>query len=207
MFFQRQCKITFICHGTTINTEENRFFDNEKFPPINETGREEMKKISLWIENKGLKIDNIFSSPALRCVQSCSILSEHVHQDFETISSLSGRKIGSWSGLSIEDITKKSPNQIQQFFKEAETFWPENGESLANFNSRILNSLNEIINNNIQKRIIIVTSADVIQAAAASALNIPLNSQFKIYIPSGSATQISYFKDFASLIYSAYIPS
>ena len=51
-----------------------------------------------------------------------------------------------------------------------------------------------------------VTHGSVIQAVVANALSIPLKDQFKVYIPTGSATQISYFEDFASLVYSAYIP-
>ena len=64
----------------------------------------------------------------------------------------------------------------------------------------------KIIENNLNKRLIIVTHGDVIQAAIANALEIPVQHQFKVYIPTGSATQISYFEDFASLVYSGYLP-
>ena len=75
MLFKRKCKITFIRHGATINTEENRFFDDENYPAINVNGKEEMEKIAIWVKNKGLKVDKIFSSSALRCEQSARILS------------------------------------------------------------------------------------------------------------------------------------
>ena len=74
------------------------------------------------------------------------------------------------------------------------------------FNKRVADYIENIVKNNIHKRIIIVTHGDIIQAAIAKALNVPLNDQFKIYIPTGSATQISYFEDFASVVYSSYIP-
>ena len=41
-----------------------------------------------------------------------------------------------------------------------------------------------------------MTHGSVIQAVVANALSIPLKDQFKVYIPTGSATQISYFEDF-----------
>ena len=104
MFFKRKCKITFIKHGATINTEENRFFDDENFPAVNETGRIEIEKISEWVKNKGLKVDKIYTSSALRCVQSARILSDNFRQDFEIIDSLTNRKSGSWSGLTLEEI-------------------------------------------------------------------------------------------------------
>lgn len=206
MIFKRKCKITFIKHGTTINTEENRFFDDEKFPAINETGRIEMEKISEWIDNSGLKIDKIYTSPALRCVQSTRILSNTCNQDFEIVYNLTSRKKGIFNGLSIEEIEKKYPGHIEQYYKNAENYTPEGAESIISLNKRVDEIIQNIINKNNNKRLVIVTHGEIIQAAVANAIGIMPNNQFKIYIPAGSATQISYFEEFASLIYSAYIP-
>jgi len=202
MLFKRKCKITFIRHGSTINTDENRFFDDETYPAINSAGRKEMEKISQWVKNKGLKIDKIYSSSALRTIQSSDILSNICERDFEILYELKSRKAGIWSGLSFEEIEQKYPNMLDEFHEHPETFCPEGAETLSDLNKRVDN----IINKNLHKRLIIVTHGDVIQAAIANALNIPPGNQFKIYIPTGSATQISYFEDFASLVYSAYIP-
>ena len=206
MFFKRKCKITFIKHGATINTEENRFFDDESYPAINETGRIEMEKISEWIKNKGLKVDTIYTSSALRCVQSARILADVCKQDFEILDSLTGRINGKWSGLSIDEIDKQHPEFLSRYYEDPQNFWPEGGESLMQLNERVNNVINEIINNNLHKRLIIVTHGEVIQSAIANAVGIPLENQFKTYVPAGSATQISYFEDWSSLIYSAYIP-
>ncbi len=206
MFFKRKCKITFIKHGATINTEENRFFDDENFPAVNETGRIEIEKISEWVKNKGLKVDKIYTSSALRCIQSARILSDNFRQDFEIIDSLTNRKSGSWSGLTLEEIENKFPQELENYYKNPEKFTPEGAEALADFNKRVDDVIKSIIENNLHKRLIIVTHGEVIQAAIANAIGIPLNNQFKTYIPSGSATQISYFENWSSLIYSAYIP-
>ena len=112
----------------------------------------------------------------------------------------------SWSGLSLEDIESKFSGQLSLYYKEPEHFTPVGAESLEEFNNRVAEYIENIVKNNIHKRIIIVTHGDIIQAAIAKALNVPLNDQFKIYIPTGSATQISYFEDFASVVYSSYIP-
>lgn len=206
MLFKRRCKITFIAHGATINTEENRFFDDEKYPAINANGKVEMEKIAYWVKNKGLKIDKIYSSSALRAVQSVGILSEICNHEFEIMQGLENRKIGKWSGLSYEEIDEKYPNAIENFYKNPQEYSPEGAETILDFNKRIGAIINKIIEENLDKRLIIVTHRKVIQAAVANALELPLKSQFKIYIPTGSATQISYFEDFASLVYSAYLP-
>lgn len=206
MLFKRKCKITFIRHGATINTEENRFFDDENYPAINVNGKEEMEKIAIWVKNKGLKVDKIFSSSALRCEQSARILSSVCKSEFETIDNLTSRKVGSFSGLTFEEIEQKYPNKLSEFHKNPEEFCPEGGETTIEFNKRVNDIIESIIEQNQGKRLIVVTHGSVIQAVVANALSIPLKDQFKVYIPTGSATQISYFEDFASLVYSAYIP-
>ncbi|MBQ9246324.1 histidine phosphatase family protein [bacterium] len=206
MLFKRKCKITFIRHGSTINTEENRLFDDESYPAINSNGKEEIEKISEWVKEKGLKIDKIYASPALRTVQSARILSEICNLEFEILNDLNSRKVGLWSGLSFDEIEKKFPNMLEAYHENPENYCPEGGETAIDYNQKINNIINNIIENNLHKRLIIITHGEVIQAAIANALNIPLCNQFKVYIPTGSATQISYFEDFASLVYSAYIP-
>lgn len=206
MLFKRKCKITFIRHGATINTEENRFFDDENYPAINVNGKEEMEKISFWVKNKGLKIDKIFSSSALRCEQSARILSSICNCEFETIENLTSRKVGVFSGLTFEDVEQKYPNKVAEFYKNPEEFCPEGGELISDFNKRIDEIIGSIIEENQGKRLIVITHGSVIQSVVANALSIPAKDQFKVYIPTGSATQISYFENFASLVYSAYIP-
>ncbi len=206
MLFKRKCKITFIRHGATINTEENRFFDDENYPPMNANGKIEMEKISDWIKNKGLKIDKIYSSSSLRTVQSARVLSSICNHDFEIIVGLNGRKVGIFSGLSYEEVKQKFPDMAESFYKKPQLCCPENAEKLEDFNNRVSEIINSIVEENIGKRLIIITHGSVIQSVVANALNIPLQDQFKVYIPTGSATQISYFEDFASLVYSAYLP-
>ncbi len=206
MLFKRKCKITFIRHGATINTEENRLFDDENYPALNINGKYQMKKISEWVKQKGLKIDKIYASSALRTVQSARILSQVCKRDFEILQELTSRKNGVWSGLSFDEIEKKYPKMLEEYHKDPAHFCPENGESVIELNKRTASVISDIIEENIAKRLIIVTHGEVIQAAVANALDIPLKNQFKVYIPTGSATQISYYEDFASLVYSAYIP-
>ena len=206
MLFKRKCKITFIRHGATINTEENRLFDDETYPAINSNGREEIEKIADWIKHKGLKIDKLYSSSALRTVQSTRLISEVCNCDFEILPDLNSRKVGVWSGLTFDEIEKKYPKMLEAYHEDPENYCPNGGETAIEYSKKIQEVLNKIIQNNLHKRLIIVTHGEVIQTAIANALNIPLSNRFKIYIPTGSATQISYFEDFASLVYSAYVP-
>jgi len=203
--FKRKCKITFIAHGSTIYSEENRFSDKLDYPPLNETGYNEMQKITEFIKKRGLKTNKIYSSPALRCVQSAEIISDELKQDFETLENLTNRKFGVWSGLTFEQIEKKYKTED---IKSTEIMFqcPENGEHLDDFKNRVNEQLQKIISLNHRGRVIVVTHPAVIQAAISNALDIPSKSIYKIYIRPASATQISYYTDWASLVYADHIP-
>ena len=103
---KRRCKITFIRHGATIYTEADRLSDKDNYPPLNETGKEEIEKVSQWIKKRGLMVDKIFCSPETRVTQSAGILSKICKKDFEIIPDLTAKKSGTWSGLSSEQIEK-----------------------------------------------------------------------------------------------------
>ncbi len=170
--FNRKCKITFIAHGATIHSEENRKSDRENYPPINEAGEEEMEKISEWLKKRAIKTDKIYTSPALRTVQSAKIISKALKKEFEIM----------------------------------ETFTSKKDEEISDFTKRISLIIKKIVEDNIGKRIIVITYPEVIQAAISSAIKLSAKNQTNVYIKTGSASQISYFENWSSLVYSGCVP-
>lgn len=77
---------------------------------------------------------------------------------------------------------------------------------MTEFITRVGKTINNVVEANPGNRIIIVTHPDVIKAAICDALNIPHSSLQHIYIKTGSATQISYYESWKSLVYSDYTP-
>lgn len=204
--FNRKCKITFISHGATVHSEENRLFDNENYPPINEAGEEEIDNICEWLKKRAIKNDKIYTSSALRTVQTAQLISKIFRKDFEILEELHSRKFGVWSGLTFEQIEEKYPQMLEQLHENPCSYCPEKGENITDFNKRVAKVVKKIVNDNIGNRIIIITHPEVIQAAVAGAIKLPAKNQANIYIKTGSATQISYFENWASLVYSGYVP-
>ena len=142
----------------------------------------------------------------MRSQQSASMIAKIFKQDFEIIQDLHPRKCGAFNGLTFEQIDEKYPDALEKLIKNPDIATPEDAEAVSDFINRIKESINRIINQNTGNRIIIVTHKDVIKAAICGALDLPDTSLHRIYIKSGSATQISYFERWSSLVYCDYKP-
>ena len=206
MYFSRKCKITYISHGATIYSEEARFSDVLNYPQLNDAGQEEVEKITEFLRLRGIKNDRIYTSPATRTLQTAQVIAKLYKKDYEVVNDLTPRKCGAFNGLTYEQIEEKYPEEFDKLINDPSVPTPSDAESLNDFVIRIGNIVDRIVDENISNRIIIVTTPDIIKAAICNALNIPASSLPKIYIKTGSATQISYFESWQSLIYSDYTP-
>ena len=204
--FDRICKIIFIRHGATIYTDQNRLYDIDDYPPINEKGKKEMEKVANWLKVCNSGIDVIYTSSALRSIQSARILSKSFKTDFEILDDLYERRAGIWGGLTFKQIEEKYPEMLEQYHKNPCSFWPDGGETTIDVNKRVQKTIEKLVNDNFHKRILVITHSGVIQAAVGISISISPENQMRIYIPTGSATQINYYMEWQSLVYSAYLP-
>ncbi len=197
--FKRKCKITFITHGATVHTMEGIICDTEKYPKLNEFGEEEVKKVCEYLEKRAVAYDTIYTSNSARCTQTAQIIAKLFKKKI-TIIDLKARNHGDWHGRSYSDL-------YDEYGTRAILQKPNNGESIEEFNTRVMNVINNLVEENKGNRIIVVTTPDVVQAAIASALELSPANQSKNLIKTGTLTQISYFEDdWASVIYSDYMP-
>jgi alpha-ribazole phosphatase/probable phosphoglycerate mutase len=204
--FDLKCKIIFIRHGSTIYSEQNRFYDVDDYPPINEQGKKEIEKISGWLKCCSPNIDAIYSSSALRSVQSARIIAKNFRKDFDIIDNLYDRRAGIWGGLTFKQIEEKYPEIHEEYRKNPGSFWPEGGETTKELHKRVIFSIDKLVQENFQKKIVLIANAGVIQSAVSLAMDINPVNQARVYVPSGSATQINYYAEWSSLVYSGYVP-
>ena len=197
--FKRKCKITFISHGATVHTMDGIICDTDKYPKINEFGEEEMEKVCGYLKNRAVAYDKIYASSSARCTQSAQIIAKLFKKNITSID-LPARNHGEWSGRAYSDV-------FDEYGPEAIIQKPNGGEALDDFNKRVSDKIDELVEENKGNRIIVVTTQDVIQSAIAKTLELSPVSQFKNLIKTGTLTQISYFEDnWSSVIYSDYMP-
>ncbi len=206
MLFKRKCKVTFIAHGATIYTDENRICDKESHPPLNEIGQEEAENIAKWVALRSPKVDKIYTGAALSCIQTAQFISKEYQTDFEILPQLKNQEFGIWKGMNYDEIEQRYPEMLKKYHELPSSYSPDGGETLLEFGDRVKNTMNEIIEANQSKRIVIVTHSNFVRAAIRTALDIPPENQNRVFIPTGSATQIKYYKGWNILMYSGHVP-
>jgi len=206
MYFSRKCKITFICHGATIYSEEGRFSNADNYPPLSELGVEEMETLAKYLKARGVKNDAIYSSPSIRTIQSAMMIAKVFKKDYIVAEDLKSRNYGQWNGMTMGQVLSRYPDGFNDILLSPNEIMGEDAESSYDLISRVKESIDNLVSDNIGNRIIIVTHPEIIQAAICAALDIPADKLQKIFIRTGSATQISYFNDWASLVYSDSVP-
>ena len=95
---------------------------------------------------------------------------------------------------------------FEKLHKNSYDFCPEGGEKIDDFNSRVNDVICDVIEKNLRGRIIVVTHPSIIQSAIRNALDIPAKNQYNTYIRTASASQISYYQEWASLVYAGFKP-
>lgn len=206
MYFNRKCKITFICHGATIYSEEGRISEAENYPPLSELGVEEMEALTKYLKSRAIKNDVIYTSPAVRTRQSAMMISKLFKKDYVVVDDLTSRRLGQWNGMTVGQILEKYPDGIQDLLLHPNKKADSVVEASEEFVARIKAVIDRLVEENVGNRIIIVTYPEVIQAAICGALEIPADKLSKIFIRTGSATQITYFEKWSSLVYSDHVP-
>jgi len=196
--FKRICKITFISHGATVYSTAGIIGCGLKYPKLNDLGEDELEKVCEYLEKRGVAYDNIYSCPNICCNQSAQIVAKLFKQKVKVID-LPSRNYGEWHGMLYNDVIKGNG---PEFLSNS----PENGESLKDFNKRVKKTINTLIAQNKGSRIILVATPEVIQSALADTLKLKPENQHKILVKTGSLTQISYFDNWSSVIYSDYCP-
>ncbi len=157
-------------------------------------------------ENTHINIDLIYSSPALRSIQSARIICKNLKKDFSVLDDICERRSGIWGGMTAEQIEEKHPELYRNYCEDPVNFQLEGMEKFSDMNKRVKKTIDNLLKKNQEKKLLIITHAGVIKCAIAQTLGIPDENCERICAPAGSAAKIDYFSTSSSLVFSGYMP-
>ena len=122
-------------------------------------------------------------------------------KDFSVLDDIYGRRFGIWGGLTFQQIQEKYPELYQNYQQDPLNFQLEGLEKSDDVNKRVKKTIDFLLKNNPEKKILIITHAGVIKSAVGQALCIPDENHEKVCIPTSTATKIDYFSKYVKIIY------
>lgn len=146
-------KFYYIRHGQTDLNLNRKMQGGQTEKDLNETGIKQAQETKKELSE--IKYDLIICSPMNRAIQTAKIISEGRDVEFLTDERIRERKLGVMEG---NDITEECEERIWDYNLNEEI--PE-GESVKEFEKRILDFLNDIKNKYSDKTILIVAHGGV----------------------------------------------
>ena len=129
--------IQFIRHGMTVEDNKGKYIGQTDVP-LSKKGIDDLIKYDTLYKYPG--VGAVYTSPLLRCVQTCNILYPNIKP--EVIRDFAECNFGEWEGKTAKELAG-NPKFVQWLANSRDNA-PENGESGAEFTRRICRAFEKL---------------------------------------------------------------
>ena len=188
-------------HGETDWNKKLRF-QGQTDIVLNETGIQQAIKVKDFLKDK--KLDYIFSSDLSRAVQTADIIADNHNLKLIKYQGLREMNFGEWEGMTYTEIKENYPELVNKWFEDPSSVNPPGGESLQDFQDRVSDDFNEIINKHRDKKLLVVAHGGVIRTWLARVLKMPLEHYWSLEVDNTGISLLKYYGDSPVLNYLNY---
>ncbi len=153
-------------HGETDWNRDNRF-QGHADPPLNDLGRRQSAELAESLLDDG--IARVYTSPLRRAFETAEIVAGRLGLEPEPLEALREIDVGSWSGLTREEVAERFPDDYALWLARAPHGY-EGGETYAELAARVLPAVHEVAARHPGETLLVVTHGGpsrVLQAHAA----------------------------------------
>ncbi len=170
-----QTTLYLIRHGATPENEkrprilQGRGVDNA----LSGLGRQQATQVADYLSSWPL--DAIFSSPLRRAVETAETIAAHHDLPVQTIPLIHEVDVGRWQGFDWATIQRDFPDDYQRYMDDSETHGYLGGECYRDVLERIGPAFDDLLRQNLGRKIAVVAHTVVNRTWLASLLGIELN--------------------------------
>ncbi len=169
-------KLIIVRHGETFANINNGIMQGQLDSELTPHGVEQSKAVAKFLKDR--KIDKIYSSDLIRAKTTADEINKFHKLDVIYSKELRERSFGIFEGKSKEDFRKAFEKAGVDFSE----FQPEGGESPRQVDNRIIPFVQEIIDSNKDKTVLVVIHGGVIMEVYFHFLRI-LKEEFEKHLP------------------------
>ncbi|MDF2951453.1 MAG: alpha-ribazole phosphatase [Anaerocolumna sp.] len=179
-------RIYLIRHGKIAIGNEKRYVGITDIL-LDDTGISQANLLKNYFSQ--MPIEQVFTSPLKRCLNTAKIICEEKQQDYIIVKDFTEINMGLWENKPIIDIKKNFPKEYEERGKNFASFLPPEGESFNQLTKRVMAAFDSIVNN-YSGNIIIVSHAGVIKAIISQILGVPFQDIFSTDQPYGCVNEL-----------------
>ncbi|MBT5550136.1 MAG: alpha-ribazole phosphatase [Nitrospina sp.] len=189
---QPSCRVYLFRHGETANSKEvcfNGHFDIG----LSENGESQFKKWAQVLKDEPFKA--VYSSDLKRTQISARLLGEPHQLTPIVYPELRELRFGDWEGLSVAEVEKRYPNQLEERMKNIETFQVDGGETFGQLQERVIPRFEEIVARHAGEQIAMVCHGGVNRVILSHLLEIPIKRIFRVKQDYAALNILQYYGD------------
>ncbi len=151
-------------HGETDWNRHNRF-QGHADEPLNELGRSQSAELADSLGAEG--IARVYTSPLRRAHETAEIVARRLGLELETVEALREIDVGSWSGLTRDEVAARFPEAYARWLDGGHGF--DDGETYEELGARVVPALREVADRHPGEVVLVVTHGGPSRVAQAYA--------------------------------------
>lgn len=147
-------------HGETIWNTQKRMqgWEDSDLTPL---GSQQAKLLGKSLEN--IDFNQVVSSPLARTIKTTEIIVGDRDLDVVINDNFKEMGFGSWEGQNPDILKERYPSQYKNLWTQAHKYVPIDGESFKQVQDRVIMGLEQIIKDNPQGNVLLVTHGMIVQ--------------------------------------------
>ena len=176
-------------HGETEWNASNKIQGNMD-TELNDLGKKQAELVANRLAKEN--IDAVYTSSLKRAKTTAQKIAEHVKVEVQELHEFREISLGPWEGLTISEINEKYEEHYKVYRENPSDFNMPGAETFLQVSERFCNAIRNVIAQNIDKKIVIVSHGAAIKAAIISILGIDIKHYNKFRIDNASISVLSF---------------
>ncbi|MED5016752.1 histidine phosphatase family protein [Paenibacillus chibensis] len=152
--------IYLVRHGETEWNVDHRMQGHQD-SPLTELGVKQAEWLGESLRNE--PIDIVYSSSSRRAYRTAEIIKGDREIDIHTLDEFKEINLGIWEGKTQAEVKANDPEQFHYFWNDPAEYKVQGSETFEDVFNRVMNGLNQIIQNNEGRSILLVTHTVVVK--------------------------------------------
>ncbi|MBM7854487.1 alpha-ribazole phosphatase/probable phosphoglycerate mutase [Desulfohalotomaculum tongense] len=184
-------RLYFVRHGETQWNAVKKFQGHSDIT-LSPVGREQAERLAQYMQK--FDINAAYASDLSRAKETAEIIAGKFNIPVICKQQLREINFGNWEGLTIEEITDRYKETVEQWWKNPSATPIPGGEVLSDLVKRVMAAISDIIAEHPGQNVLVVSHGGVIRSIICHIMGIDLNEYWRLQMNNCSLS-ILYFPD------------